>query len=79
MNGILGSMIQKAGAGPEPIPQKQLNVDNLTEALKFAISPGAKDAAKRMGQKIEHEVCYNHAMLNEYILRKDHRTVCNKA
>ncbi|KAF7975026.1 hypothetical protein HWV62_10657 [Athelia sp. TMB] len=52
-----GSMIHKAGAGPEPIPQKQLNAENLCEAIKFAVSPGAKAAAKQMGQQIEHEVC----------------------
>lgn len=49
-------MIYKAGAGPEPIPAKELGVDNLRDAIKFAISPGAKGAAKRMAEQIHMEV-----------------------
>lgn len=56
-------MIHKAGAGPEPIPQKKLNAENLCDALKFAVSPSAKAAAKQMGQQIEHEVCCGFIML----------------
>lgn len=55
---ILGAMIQKAGAGPEPIPHKKLNVDNLRDAIKFAISPSAKNAASRMADQIRSEVCF---------------------
>lgn len=49
-------MIHKAGAGPEPIPHKQLNIENLRDALKFAVSPPAKNAAKRMAEQIHQEV-----------------------
>lgn len=49
-------MINKAGAGPEPIPHKKLNVDNLTQAIKFATSPSAKAAAQQMAREIENEV-----------------------
>jgi hypothetical protein len=49
-------MIHKAGAGPEPIPHKQLNVGKLTEAIEFAISPSAKAAAKAMADQIRTEV-----------------------
>ena len=49
-------MIHKAGAGPEPIPHKELNTENLGDAIKFAVSPGAKAAAQRMAQLIEVEV-----------------------
>lgn len=51
-----GSMIHKAGAGPEPIPHKTLDVDNLRDAIKFAISPPAKNAATRMADQIRSEV-----------------------
>jgi hypothetical protein len=51
-----GSMIHKAGAGPEPIPHKQLNVAKLTDAIKFAVSPSAKVAAKAMADQIKSEV-----------------------
>ncbi|KAJ7272823.1 UDP-Glycosyltransferase/glycogen phosphorylase [Mycena rebaudengoi] len=53
--GFWGSMIHKAGAGPEPIPHKKLTIENLREALKFAVSPSAKSAAKRMSEQIHNE------------------------
>ncbi|KAF9464545.1 glycosyltransferase family 1 protein [Collybia nuda] len=53
--GFWGSMIHKAGAGPEPIPHKKLDVDNLRDAIKFAISPPAKNAATRMADQIRSE------------------------
>ena len=56
-----GSMIHKAGAGPEPIPHKQLTVAKLTDAITFAISPSAKAAAREMADRIRSEVgsiCY---------------------
>lgn len=53
---MIGSMIHKAGAGPEPIPHKELGVENLRDAIKFAISPTAKGAARRMADQIRSEV-----------------------
>lgn len=50
-----GEMIHRAGAGPEPIPHKELNVQNLTEGIKFAISPAAKTAAQTMAEQIRSE------------------------
>jgi len=49
-------MIHKAGAGPEPIYNKDLKVKNLSEAIKFAMSPRAKDAAQKLAKKIREEV-----------------------
>jgi sterol 3beta-glucosyltransferase len=49
-------MIHKAGAGPAPIPQKKLNVENLTEAIQFITSANAQTAAKRMADQIRSEV-----------------------
>ncbi|WRT69975.1 uncharacterized protein IL334_006966 [Kwoniella shivajii] len=50
-----GNMIHKAGAGPPPIPQKTLSVENLAKAIEFATSPHAKAAAKGMADKIRSE------------------------
>jgi sterol 3beta-glucosyltransferase len=50
-----GEMISRASAGPAPIPHKTLTVENLSEALKFAMSPSAKVAAGKMGEKIRAE------------------------
>jgi sterol 3beta-glucosyltransferase len=55
-NVILGNMIYKAGAGPKPIPHKELSVENLRDAIKFAISPSAKEAAKKMAHQIQEDV-----------------------
>lgn len=50
-------MIHKAGAGPEPIPHKTLGIENLRDAIKFAVGPGAKEAARRLAIEIQKEVC----------------------
>jgi sterol 3beta-glucosyltransferase len=49
-------MIHQSGAGPQPIKNKELNVANLTDAIKFVLKPGAANAAKRLQRQIESEV-----------------------
>lgn len=49
-------MIHKAGAGPAPIPHKELNAVNLAEAIRFAVGEPAKEAARRMSEQIRQEV-----------------------
>lgn len=48
-------MISNAGAGPVPIPPKQLNATALAEAIAFAHSEPAQHAAQKMGQVIRSE------------------------
>ena len=48
-------MIHRSGGGPKPIPQKQLTANNLADAIKVAVSPEAKSAAGKMGEKIRSE------------------------
>lgn len=50
-----GAMINKAGAGPRPIPHKQLTADNLAEAITEALRPETKERAKEMAAKIADE------------------------
>ncbi|WVF67356.1 hypothetical protein IAT40_002111 [Kwoniella sp. CBS 6097] len=50
-----GEMIHSRGAGPAPIPQKQLNADNLTAALEFVMTENAQAAAQVMGDEIRAE------------------------
>lgn len=50
-----GSMVAAAGAGPEPIPQRQLNSDNLAEAIKFCLTPEASAAALALSEKMQTE------------------------
>lgn len=53
-----GAMVEQAGAGPRSITPKEMteDVDALTNALRFAISPEAKSAATGMATQIHQEV-----------------------
>ena len=50
-----GEMVSRAGAGPDPIPFKELTVDNLVSGIKVALSDGAKTAAVEIARKMEKE------------------------
>ena len=44
-----GKCVNRSGCGPEPIPIKDLNVDNLTAALEFCKSEHVAANAVKMG------------------------------
>ena len=50
-----GEMCARAGAGPNPIPFKELTVDNLVDGIKFALGDDAKRAAEELSLKISKE------------------------
>lgn len=50
-----GSMIARAGAGPEPIHHKSLTADRLASAITHALQPGCVEKAKEMSEKIARE------------------------
>ncbi|KAJ0104171.1 hypothetical protein J7T55_000522 [Diaporthe amygdali] len=50
-----GAMIAKAGAGPAPIPYKQLTAEKLAEAITSALKPETQARAKELGEKIRQE------------------------
>ncbi|KAK1984917.1 glycosyltransferase family 28 domain-containing protein [Colletotrichum cereale] len=50
-----GAMVSKAGAGPDPIPYKELTGDKLAEAINFAIRPETQARAQELGHKIREE------------------------
>lgn len=50
-----GSMVAKAGAGPQPIPYKQLTADSLAKAILEALNPAALQKAQELGAKISSE------------------------
>ncbi len=50
-----GAMVAKAGAGPRPIPYKQLTADNLADAILEALKPTALQKAQDLGAKISSE------------------------
>ncbi|EKG18726.1 hypothetical protein MPH_04015 [Macrophomina phaseolina MS6] len=50
-----GNMIAASGAGPVPIPQKQLTSDNLAEAIRYCLCPQASSAAYQISEKMKME------------------------
>ena len=50
-----GHMVARAGAGPKPIPYKQLNASLLAESISEALKPSSLDKAKELSEKIRHE------------------------
>lgn len=50
-----GSMIARAGAGPEPVPYKQLTADALAAAIQEALKPTTLARAEELGARIREE------------------------
>lgn len=50
-----GNMIARAGAGPEPIPYKQLTADNLAAAILEALKPETIMNAKRLSEGLAED------------------------
>lgn len=48
-------MVAAAGAGPSPIPQKQLTSANLASAIRFCLTPEARVAAGTMADSMRGE------------------------
>ena len=48
-------MIAASGAGPVPIPQKQLTSNNLAEAIRYCLSHQASQAAHDISGKMKTE------------------------
>ena len=50
-----GAMVARAGAGPVPIPYKQLTADKLGAAIEEALKPQVLERAKELGARIKEE------------------------
>lgn len=48
-------MVAKAGAGPAPIPSKNLNAESLAQAITEAIQPPCVQKAKELSARISEE------------------------
>lgn len=70
-----GAMVAKAGAGPMPIPYKNLTADSLAESILTALKPASLDRAKELSNKISQEkgseagAAYFHQFLEPDTLR----------
>jgi len=50
-----GAMIHKAGAGPEPVPHKELTVENLADGIKTLLSEECQKAAQKISKTIKED------------------------
>ncbi|KAJ7705308.1 hypothetical protein B0H17DRAFT_664811 [Mycena rosella] len=50
-----GNMVAAAGAGPKPIPHRELDLDNLVAAIAFCLTPEAAAAAQAICEKMRAE------------------------
>ena len=50
-----GAMVARAGAGPSPIPNKQLTAENLAAAILEALKPTMLQRAQELGTRIGSE------------------------
>ncbi|KAH6849571.1 hypothetical protein B0T12DRAFT_418528 [Alternaria alternata] len=50
-----GQMVAAAGAGPMPIPQRDITAESLSQAIRFCLSPEAASAAAVIAQKMQSE------------------------
>ncbi|KAF2876071.1 hypothetical protein BDV95DRAFT_625490 [Massariosphaeria phaeospora] len=50
-----GAMVARAGAGPDPIPHKQLTAANLADAITFCLKPESVNRAKDLARQIAAE------------------------
>ncbi|KAL9590136.1 MAG: hypothetical protein Q9203_001075 [Teloschistes exilis] len=50
-----GSMVAKAGAGPWPVPYKQLTASKLADSIMEALQPNALQKAQALGASIQKE------------------------
>lgn len=52
---LWGNVVEKSGAGPPPLPGKNVTVEQLVEAFKFVHQPAVQYAAKCVQEAILHE------------------------
>lgn len=50
-----GQMIARSGAGPNPVPFKELTAEILAESISVALMPSVQEAALRMAEDIAEE------------------------
>ncbi|KAK2062232.1 glycosyltransferase family 28 domain-containing protein [Colletotrichum caudatum] len=50
-----GQMIARAGAGPAPVPFKEMTAETLASSIAFALEPGVRVAVREMARRIAEE------------------------
>ncbi|KAF2150621.1 glycosyltransferase family 1 protein [Myriangium duriaei CBS 260.36] len=50
-----GNMVYRAGAGPEPVPYKDMTAEKLADSLRKALEPEVQERAHELSSKIQNE------------------------
>ncbi|KAL4886738.1 hypothetical protein BJY04DRAFT_204881 [Aspergillus karnatakaensis] len=50
-----GNLVATSGAGPSPIPYREVNVDNLAAAIQCCLQPETQRAARDIASKMQYE------------------------
>lgn len=67
-----GAMTARAGAGPDPVPYKDLTAEKLAESINQALKPQSLERAKELSEKISREQgCQNGAQSFHQLLGYD--------
>lgn len=61
-----GNIVARAGAGPEPIPHKNLNLQNLSDAILKALEATTLDRAQMIARKMQDESGVRHGVNSFY-------------
>ena len=70
-------MVARAGAGPNPIPFKELTIEKLEQGIKIALSQKAQSAAKELSTRMDKEVGVQTAVDNFHRLLPLKRMRCS--
>ena len=74
-----GDMVAVAGAGPKPIRSKDINSQNLREAIAFCLSPEAAEAATKLAQSMHADSGVKAAMASFHRHLQSERLSCDLA
>ncbi|KAL5001734.1 hypothetical protein BDV10DRAFT_149117 [Aspergillus recurvatus] len=61
-----GSIVSRAGAGPDPIPWKRLTAEKLAEAIQVALKDETKRKAEEIGEQMRSEQGARNAVCSFY-------------
>lgn len=61
-----GSIIARSGAGPDPLPFKELTTEKLTEAINKALDPSIKERVEEISEKMKTESGVQNAVQSFY-------------
>ncbi|KAF9883640.1 UDP-Glycosyltransferase [Aspergillus nanangensis] len=72
-----GNMVATTGAGPEPIPYKDLTAANLADAIAFCLTPHAAAVAQFIAESIHQEPGVDAAVKSFHAHLPKHRMACD--